>query len=87
MALQIKERKGTFYLKGNINFKTVSFLKPYFNEIESNTVVLNIDKLKEFDTECFNAIFVLLRNDNKTFSVVSASHKSIYKQFSLKEIA
>jgi ABC-type transporter Mla MlaB component len=87
MLLQITEKENVFYLNGSINFKTISFLSSYFVSIEKKTITLNIDNVKKIDKKGLNAIFVLLNNVHKTFSVAGYGCKDIYDQFHQNKVA
>ncbi len=92
MALQISEKKGTFYLKGKLNCSTVrSFIIHFEHCIEHcNTIVLNIDKVKEIDASGLGAIQTLMAialRKHKMFTTIGYGSKDIYDHFSDLNVA
>ncbi len=92
MALKISENKGTLYLKGSINTTTTqSFIMHVKYHIEKNEhVILNIDNVKEIDSDGLRAIKTLWKsslNENKNFSISGYGSKDIYDDFYSESIA
>ncbi len=90
MSLQISEKNEMFYLNGKINLNTTSFLISYFSLVEKETIVINIDEVKQIDKIGLNAILLLLKNaknNNKLFSIVGYGCKEIYDYFDQIKVA
>ncbi|WP_299121176.1 STAS domain-containing protein [uncultured Tenacibaculum sp.] len=85
MALQISEKKGIFYLKGKINCTTVKSFVTYFEHYISKNkkTVINLDKIKEIDSDGLNAIKKLRAiavKNQKIFSTTGNGTKDIFNR-------
>lgn len=86
MALQISEKKGTFYLKGKLNCSTVRSFIIHFEYCitKYDRIFLNIDKVKEIDVSGLAAIKTLMAlalRKNKMLSTIGYGSKDIYDHF------
>lgn len=92
MALQISEKKGTFYLKGKLNCSTV---RPFIIHFEyfiehCDAVIINIDKVKEIDASGLQAIRTLKSialKSQKMFSTIGYGSKDIQDHFDSLNVA
>ncbi|WP_299886037.1 STAS domain-containing protein [uncultured Lacinutrix sp.] len=92
MALQILENNGTFHLSGNLNATTSRAFIIHFEHVINSfkKVTVNIEKVKEIDTNGVAAFKTLLANalrENKLFSVIGNGCKDIYNEFNHSQMA
>ncbi|WP_299136368.1 hypothetical protein [uncultured Tenacibaculum sp.] len=92
MALQITEKKGIFYLKGKINCSTVRSFIIHFEHyiLQNRCTTINIDKIKEIDSDGLKAIKTLTAialRQQKKFSTTGYNTKDIYDDFENWEVA
>ncbi|AXT20360.1 hypothetical protein D7030_04365 [Flavobacteriaceae bacterium AU392] len=86
MALTIKERRGTFYIQGNINTSTASSFRTHFEHILNTygNLTLDIDNVAEIDADGMIALRALYINAfirKQDFSIVGYGCKEIYDDF------
>ncbi|RCS27254.1 hypothetical protein DUT90_09150 [Polaribacter sp. WD7] len=89
MALQITQKKGAYYLKGQINVMSKLVLITYFNQLfrKENKIVINIEEINAIDKQGLQALFFMMdkaEKSNKIFSIVGYGCKDIYDQFNQK---
>lgn len=92
MALRILENNGTFHLQGNLNAMTSRAFIIHFEYLIKSlkNVTVNIDKVKEIDTNGVSAFKTLYANalrQNKLFFVIGNGCKDINNEFNHLQVA
>jgi len=86
MALQISEKKGTFYVSGKIKTETLNGFLAYFEHAfkKYDKVVMNIDEVTAIDVDGLKTLKVLdalAKANNKLFYIVGYGSRDIYQDF------
>lgn len=86
MALQVTQKKETLYLKGRINSTTarlfIIHLEHYVEKLKN--VIINIDNIKEIDSdgiEAIKTVWAMALKNHKRFSIRGYGCKEIYDHF------
>lgn len=92
MALQVTQKEQTLYLKGSINSTTARLFIIHTEHFvdKFKNVKINIDKVKEIDTdgmEAIKTVWSIALKRNKKFSVTGLGCKDIYDHFENQFIA
>ncbi|MBL4644117.1 MAG: anti-sigma factor antagonist [Flavobacteriaceae bacterium] len=92
MALQITEKKGNFYIQGEITCDNVQALKLHFEYVlrKRKYVTINISDVTEIDSEGVVALtqmyhYALLTK--KIFTIIGVGSKEMYEHFKNQNIA
>ena len=92
MSLTIKEKKGIYFLSGNINSETSNHLQKHFEVLleSGKSIIVNINNVTEINIK---GVLVLknlcnraIKRNNK-FSITGSGYKEIYDDFRYNNIA